>query len=274
MTHLISLVAFSAVALLGCSRLFVMKVDSTSDIDGLRYSLQVPKIRITYLEKAVYDGPKSEEPRIVRGAKVELVTIPDATRTYLINLKSGWFSADSFGITYADNGAISGYNATTVDQTAIVVEELGKIALAGAALAASPDSKGIQRRPPPEGTRTLDITDRMLLNAAIKRVEQLQKRLDQEGCNSQNSGKSPDELSKLCSPLTKDEREELTTLATSISALQKVLFTADEVVGKTYIDLQFVPDNETSVDEYVIKHAAALRGSERSAIVAVAKRVP
>ena len=274
MKHIACVFVFSAVALLGCSKLVVKKIDPVSDVDGLRYSLQIPKVRIIYYEKAVYDGPDPKKPRVVAEAKAEVVTIPDPTRTYVINLENGWFSADAFGITYADNGAISTYNATADDQTATVVTELGRIALAGAALAASPASEKIQRRPPLDGTATVDNTDRILLQAAIKRVNLLQTRIDQQDCIKNNSGKPDDELKKVCSPLTKDEREELTGLLAAISALQAHLFKATEVVGTKYINLRFVPDDHTSPDEFVLSNAVAWRGSERSVIVAVAKRVP
>ena len=268
-------IALAGVCLTGCTSLEVTKLDPTSTASGLRYSLQIPKVKLTTLQKAVYDSPDLTKPRIVAEMKAEVVTIPDTNRTYLINLKPGWFSADSYGITYADNGGLAGYNAASDDQTATVITEIGKIALTGVALAAARRGTEGLDAPPPRGTASVDDSDRRLLNTAIARIDELRQRIDPKECETSHLGMLPDDLKKLCAPLTDDERKELSKLLDGLAALQTALYKDPKrVTDVTYIDLIPVPVGQSTLDDYILTNAKRLLGDQKVVTIAIFKTIP
>jgi hypothetical protein len=239
-----SLFAFGAVlsgfATAGCTTLEVTKIKPGEENGGLTYCLLVPKAQIVTKEAVVYDKvdakvpPFSKAARSIKTATVNLVQVPSDDHYYSVKVHSGPFSADTYGVTYDNNGCLSSYTFAAADQTGQAVSSLAGTVLAVAALAAA-EKPQVTYPEPDQTTYLLDKTSRIELEKAEKRI----KELADQGAN-----------------ISDKDRDLLNALLDRAAKLRDVLYPVPtHVISNEFQDLIWVPntvaDSETT-DDWVI----------------------
>ena len=220
-----------------CAELQVKKIEPGKEEGTLTYCLLVPKLQVTTKQALVYDKLDLPKPPYARAARevseqtITLVQVPSYEHYYSAKVKSGWFTADSYSITYDPNGCLNSYTFTTVDQTGTVITTVASIALAAAVVAAA-EATEVTYPEPSADTYLIDRSSRKVLNIAEQQIE---------------------ELLKKGSSITDQERDKLNNLLEKAAKLRDLLNPKPtQIVKVEFVDLRFIPASEVA-DKYVVR---------------------
>jgi hypothetical protein len=229
------------------TRLEVKKIQPGEEKGGLAYCLLVPKVQVITKEAVVYDTkdcdkyPPTASPRRIQEQTVSLVQVPSYQYYYEAKVHSGWFTTDSYQITYDSNGGLSTYNFTTAEQTGSAITALAGITLALAPIVAGEEPQ-ISVPLPSESDYLAQCTSGELLKKAEDKIKELKNKIKLKKGGAKKKAKN-----------NTDELTQLQNLNDAVSKLKALLNpTPSQIIKTEYFNLRFMPEGSDNADQYII----------------------